>query len=1004
MPDFLLCNSKLTFQMTMTPDKTNYLTQGPDGVKRLKQGPDLASYRGLSVIHSRSFAMEAGQHPRDILRRRVRTAEFYRIPPSKDNIHHEFELYNEERDTYFSLTFKDLLKMALLGHDEPTASNYSSLLHKVYEQAVDAHKSSALTGSGLLLGAKPYQPPAGKFPPGYLQGKFREIDAYLQDVKNSIQAVPPQINKFIRDCTQCASFFCKPYVIPAFTFGAKVVELNENIFFQVQHHVQSVMDADPRYDVMSLTGTLLETYRNEQVYAVPRLQTKGEFFEIYSKLKTQDLYDPFGRDKPVVRHGSAEWFAAYAFYMTCFQRQGVPMDFFDFPPGYALPPNADGKVTTQMLNYLDSLPLNLNQRQVDISSQFLSSTPGYGNVNHPFWLNASSLDEDNFNRNHATAGAGATFFNSCVRRNNPEAFYGAFLITWELLSVLMVPVTLNGNSMTGIEAIIQCKRSLDMTGFNTFWDHVSQAMENYASNAIVMTLTFQNNVVEVITNMYQQLEGLGINFTRAQQTYPTQVVLAQHGIDTWPMGITTLSRAGHLYNASSEGIQFQAHKALLQTSYGHLNIEFLLRMQVRGRLDVRWGNLRTVNEMGVTHAVTSNNPRDISAYTNGFIQSLYNRIFGTPAVYQEFFNYMSNTLGGAFSPAVKIEEAARLMARNMSEHEAAILGFATAPEADRVKSLDHVAAGPALSHVTLFHHDSFEEPVTPPEAELLEQAKVRLEDVEIVIVRPNIEHHMLGLIMGLGGSELGNTLWGQTELSVYDDSMHGIWGMSYKYHERAIVFNEKNLIRLWDIAYDGYNGGKDDTYVDWTEPDEGVPNSYNQFKRHTINTNSNYRGPSMMVMAFVHDQRSAEFEAHFRRNWPSPIVYHETHDYHNPQHREAVLQLPVDSENVEVINADEYRVFNNPLYTSYAHYREKMPAFNELHKQRKGAGQSSVDADTPQDSLAFQGSMRIKRKGGTVQEIHGSGHHGPDYVGVASVRAGKGQKVQAQAPALYRMV
>jgi len=49
--------------------------------------------------------------------------------------------------------------------------------------------------------------------------------------------------------------------------------------------------------------------------------------------------------------------------------------------------------------------------------------------------------------------------------------------------------------------------------------------------------------------------------------------------------------------------------------------------------------------------------------------------------------------------------------------------------------------------------------------------------VELVIVRPNIEHSMLGIIMGLGGNELGNTLWGQTELSVYDDSMHGIWGM-----------------------------------------------------------------------------------------------------------------------------------------------------------------------------------------------------------------------------------
>ena len=32
--------------------------------------------------------------------------------------------------------------------------------------------------------------------------------------------------------------------------------------------------------------------------------------------------------------------------------------------------------------------------------------------------------------------------------------------------------------------------------------------------------------------------------------------------------------------------------------------------------------------------------------------------------------------------------------------------------------------------------------------------------------------------------------------------------MSYKYNEKAIVLNHKNLIRLWDVAYDGYNGGK----------------------------------------------------------------------------------------------------------------------------------------------------------------------------------------------------
>lgn len=53
-------------------------------------------------------------------------------------------------------------------------------------------------------------------------------------------------------------------------------------------------------------------------------------------------------------------------------------------------------------------------------------------------------------------------------------------------------------------------------------------------------------------------------------------------------------------------------------------------------------------------------------------------------------------------------------------------------------------------------------------------------NIEIVVLRPNIEHYMLGIIMGLAGENLGNTLWGQTELSVYDDSMHGVWGMSYK--------------------------------------------------------------------------------------------------------------------------------------------------------------------------------------------------------------------------------
>jgi len=113
-PTFLLCNSKLTFNMQMTPERTNYITQGIDGVKRLRQGPDITSYRGLSVINSRAYSMETGTIPRDVLRRRVRVAEYYRVPPQRDN-NWELELYDESRDTWFKLTPEDLDRYADLS-------------------------------------------------------------------------------------------------------------------------------------------------------------------------------------------------------------------------------------------------------------------------------------------------------------------------------------------------------------------------------------------------------------------------------------------------------------------------------------------------------------------------------------------------------------------------------------------------------------------------------------------------------------------------------------------------------------------------------------------------------------------------------------------------------------------------------------------------------------------------------------------------------------------------
>lgn len=218
-----------------------------------------------------------------------------------------------------------------------------------------------------------------------------------------------------------------------------------------------------------------------------------------------------------------------------------------------------------------------------------------------------------------------------------------------------------------------------------------------------------------------------------------------------------------------------------------------------------------------------------------------------------------------------------------------------------------------------------------------------------------------------------------------------------RYHERAIVFNEKNLIRLWDIAYDGYNGGKEDRHVNWRDEKD-----VKQFADDTMEVTRNYQGASMCVMAFCHDITSKEYQEGFKPNWPSPIVFHDNFNYKSGGKQP--LRTLVGYDNLHVMSIDEFRVFNHDLYSAYREYRHLFPDFSELHSTRKSAGESSREAETATDSLAFQGTMRIKEAGCVKTEILGSGHHGPDFVGMASIRAGKGYKMISQQPMLGRLV
>lgn len=269
---------------------------------------------------------------------------------------------------------------------------------------------------------------------------------------------------------------------------------------------------------------------------------------------------------------------------------------------------------------------------------------------------------------------------------------------------------------------------------------------------------------------------------------------------------------------------------------------------------------------------------------------------------------------------------------------------------------------------------------------------------DIVILRPNIEHEMLGIIMGRGGTqELGATFWGQTELSCYDDAQHGIWGMSYKYHERAMVTNERNLIRVFDVAFDGYNGGMDQKIVEWNNPDSKL-----KFREATYARDKPYDGPSMLVMQLPASGKNI-------KNWPNPIVFHNGSD--------SMSASPDPQKDAALPNLNEHMVFSHQRCSSmctpaveskFAEYMRNldMQMWGSIDQSGRPAGECCISGETASQMLAFQGTMNVynKQNGSLIDAVHGSGHLGQSYVGVASVREGRGMSQVAAMPSLVRQV
>lgn len=716
-PTFLLCNGKLTTQLTMNPERTNYLTNGPDGLQRLAQGPDLPSYRGLSIIHSRKFSLDTGTAPRDLMRRKVRVAEYYHIPWSSEVQDKFFEFYDQSRDTWFRLSWEQLYLMSLLPAD------------------VEARQGDGADGGDDGIGG-------GRHPPGW------------------------------RDM-----------------------------------------------------GSGVSGYRQ-------------------------------------VRDGGHD--AAYE-------------------PLHVLP---------------------------------LESKLGSAKVGGP--VNTVALPD--FNLKH---GIGTTELNNLFKES--VCF----------LQVMLLFASVEGKGAAEVGGVQQAQNVLKSEGV---------ADENQPAMMMKMLLLAMCGYIDTFTQLKKKMTG------------------DQHR--SLPI---TLKSTADIHAMIQEKVK------LCRSKKDVLKIEDVV---------VNWKEkFQTLVDYRVM--VTPLLEKNLGDLVEAPMKWVYANVVHTGAEPE------NNTGSEVF---------------DWYEHRHWDSGHIAPVAAVAEKVVNHSTL-PGLSRYSMPHRSSNGNGGGPDSSDGNRNADEGAM-YDLFILRPNIEHEMLSVIMGRGGTqELGCTFWGQTELSCYDDAQHGIWGMSYKYHERAMVTNERNLIRVYDVAFDGYNGGMDQTNVDFKDP-----NSVQEFRNATYDRTRPYTGPSMLVMKLPYDPQKSN------KTLPNPLVFWPTErvETTSPDCSQAVNDLHK-HDVFDFASATDGRAdARNPgthmsaaqkeAYNKYIDHMQ-MNQWQNATDHEKTPGERAISGESSSQLLAFEGTMKIYTKNQMpLEHKQGSGHLGPSYVGVASIREGRGVLNPASAPELRRMI
>lgn len=806
-PSFMLVNSKFTMQLQMTPERTSYVTQGIDGVKRLRQGPDIDSYRGLSLIKSRAFTIETGALPRDVLRRRVRVAEYYRIRPDQFADTYQYEFYDQSKDSWFRISGDKLKKLAYPD-----------------------------TASQKYPGRAPY------------------IDA--KPMISSVSLDPGHTTYTLDDWTY------KPY-------NAKTSML------------------------ASLSNTVIQSGVNSHALVLPTYYVADE--KIFAQTITQGANVMETGQHPQAHVDASAWFGGGIFCDTTYHlkeghRAAFPLcNWASLDASRAMKDGALGTdETLYCVKYNTADILNAAPEDLKI---YVAYRP---NAFKFTWENAHNNQNCNLTTENAIVAAFATAqIDEAANRSLWSHVPGVSQKAICEMYRLMVP----------------------MVAYGTTDDQIMSQI-----NAIPVTRNPWTTVLMV---------GLGAHF------HPNSDVRSE-----------LQTKLNDAYPSHSNGLE----------NYVKSYMGYAPEITARQATDL-FNQFSTINNVRAAINTDTNWIDTTIAYPDNKVSV---KISDTKPITPELCSslFFLTTAKRYFCAAGRFDDG--------GNHELtkkaglSLLSRSYAVLTDNVSGLGGPLVPPGGGSGVV---------ATPANK------------TEIVLIRPNIEHNMLGMIIGRGGiEELGATFWGQTELNCFDDAEHGLWGMNYKYHERAQVMNEKNMVRLWDVCFDGYNGGMDDTFIRWDSQD-----SVTKFIQDTNNLNEPYNGDSFIAMGFEVNTS----EPNYQQNWPSPILWCDH------VKNATCVASSADPENIHKVVDPKMRVFRNLQYADpYLDYMGKLPDFAGNARLSKPAGTASaVDEATHATAMAFQGQMRIyDASGNQIADIQGAGHLGPSYPGVASVREGKGMR------------